>query len=86
MEYEWIRQQICKEITKLKPEIRNVVLLKYVGQLKEDEIAETLDLPPGTVKSRIFYARKRLKSALHNISIKLIFLPFLEVNDVIGYL
>jgi DNA-directed RNA polymerase specialized sigma24 family protein len=30
------------------------------------EIAEILEIPQGTVKSRVFYARKRLKSALEN--------------------
>ncbi|MDE6548752.1 MAG: RNA polymerase sigma factor, partial [Muribaculaceae bacterium] len=31
---------------------------------KYSEIAEELDLPVGTVKSRIFFARKRLREQL----------------------
>jgi RNA polymerase sigma factor (sigma-70 family) len=30
------------------------------------EIAETLDLPMGTVKSRIFFARKKMKDMIHH--------------------
>jgi DNA-directed RNA polymerase specialized sigma24 family protein len=30
------------------------------------EIATILEIPEGTVKSRIFYARKRLKETLYN--------------------
>ena len=36
----------------------------YVSGFKYKEIAETLDLPIGTVKSRIFFARKKLQSNL----------------------
>ena len=36
----------------------------YVSGYKYKEIAETLDLPIGTVKSRIFFARKKLQSNL----------------------
>jgi len=34
----------------------------YVEGFQYDEISEKLDIPMGTVKSRIFYARKKLKS------------------------
>ena len=36
----------------------------HVAGYKYSEIAEALDLPVGTVKSRIFFARKRLRAAL----------------------
>lgn len=36
----------------------------YVSGYKYKEIAETLDLPIGTVKSRIFFARKKLQTNL----------------------
>ncbi len=38
----------------------------YVSGYKYKEIAEALDLPIGTVKSRIFFARKRLQSNLRD--------------------
>lgn len=36
----------------------------FVQGYHYDEIGETIDLPMGTVKSRIFYARKKLKGML----------------------
>jgi len=36
----------------------------YVKGYQYDEIAEQLDIPMGTVKSRIFYARKKLKNVV----------------------
>ena len=36
----------------------------YVAGYKYHEIAEKLGLPLGTVKSRIFFARKRMRSEL----------------------
>jgi RNA polymerase sigma-70 factor (ECF subfamily) len=37
--------------------------MHYLGH-KYQEIAETLNLPLGTVKSRIFFARKELKEMI----------------------
>lgn len=42
-----------------------VPFLKHFAGYKYQEIAEELDLPLGTVKSRIFFARKALKSMIH---------------------
>lgn len=36
----------------------------YIAGYKYGEIAEKMGLPLGTVKSRIFFARKRLQSIL----------------------
>lgn len=36
----------------------------YVAGYKYNEIAEKIGLPLGTVKSRIFFARKRLREQL----------------------
>ncbi|MEM1003270.1 MAG: RNA polymerase sigma factor [Bacteroidota bacterium] len=44
----------------LKEETRIPFLLVYEGY-KYHEIAKRLDLPEGTVKSKVFYARKQLK-------------------------
>ena len=43
---------------------RNVILLHDVEGLDYREIAELLEIPLGTVKSRLFLARKRLRRAL----------------------
>lgn len=46
------------------PEELKVPFLMYVSGFKYKEIAEKLDLPIGTVKTRLFFIRKRLKDEL----------------------
>jgi RNA polymerase sigma-70 factor (ECF subfamily) len=48
----------------LRPDERAVIVLHYRHELSHPEIAETLDLPVGTVKSLIRRARLKLQDAL----------------------
>lgn len=41
-----------------------VVVLYYLENLSVEEVAEVVELPAGTVKSRLYHARKRLRDAL----------------------
>jgi RNA polymerase sigma-70 factor (ECF subfamily) len=50
-------------IEELDDSIRVPFLMHYQGY-KYQEIADHLDLPLGTVKSRIFFARKELKDLI----------------------
>ncbi|NRF94549.1 RNA polymerase sigma factor [Paenibacillus frigoriresistens] len=45
-------EQISDFIHRLNPKIREVILLKYLHELKNEEIAKVLNIPLGTVKSR----------------------------------
>ncbi len=47
--------------TKLSPILKEVVILYSFEELKITEISEVLKIPVGTVKSRIFDARKALR-------------------------
>jgi RNA polymerase sigma-70 factor, ECF subfamily len=44
-----------------------VVALHYLSGLSLEEIAEALDCPVGTVKSRLHYARENLRQRLQSI-------------------
>jgi RNA polymerase sigma-70 factor, ECF subfamily len=44
----------------LSPEHRQVIDLVYYHEKTVDEVAHILDVPPATVKTRMFYARKKL--------------------------
>ena len=44
---------------------RDVLLLVAWGQLSYDEVADALDIPQGTVGSRLNRARRRVRRALH---------------------
>jgi RNA polymerase sigma-70 factor (ECF subfamily) len=48
----------------LDPDHRIVVLLRYWQDLPLDAIADRLDVPVGTVKSRLHYAHRSLKASL----------------------
>ncbi len=55
------RRKIREEIRSLPDHHRVVVLLHYMQGLGIDEIGKLLSIPPGTVKSRLHQARKRLR-------------------------
>jgi RNA polymerase sigma-70 factor, ECF subfamily len=48
----------------LDNEDREIVTLKYFDGLSYDELAERLQIPKGTVMSRLFHARKKLQAKL----------------------
>lgn len=56
--------QIEEAIAQLRPAYRSCVLLRYVEELSYEEIAETLDLPIGTVKTHLHRARLELQALL----------------------
>jgi RNA polymerase sigma-70 factor (ECF subfamily) len=59
----WQIQEITKIINKLNNELK-VPFSMYVSGYKYREIAEKLDKPLGTIKSRIFFARQELQRKL----------------------
>ena len=61
-------RNVRKAISSLALPQRVVVVLYYINDLSLQEISEILDLPVGTVKSRLFYGRKALKKKLQTES------------------
>lgn len=55
---------IWKAVQRLPERQRVVVILRYLEDLSEPEIAEAVDLPVGTVKSQLSRARKKLAEHL----------------------
>jgi RNA polymerase sigma-70 factor (ECF subfamily) len=53
-----------KALLTLQKEDREIITLKYLDGLSYEELAEHLQIPRGTVMSRLFYARKQLQGKL----------------------
>ena len=49
-----------RALTRLSPKHRQVIDLVYYHEKSIDEVAQIIDVPPATVKTRMFYARKKL--------------------------
>ena len=62
-EQEW-QQLLQQAIYALPPRHRVVIVLHYLEGLSLKEIAYVIDAPEGTVKSRLHYARERLRKAI----------------------
>lgn len=59
-----ISEVVIEAIESLPEEHKLVFVLSEVQGMKYQEISETLDIPMGTVKSRMFHATKRLRDHL----------------------
>ena len=59
-----LRERLGLALRQLPTDAREILLLRELGGQSYGEIAETLDLDLGTVKSRIFRARKKLCALL----------------------
>ncbi|MDR4887406.1 RNA polymerase sigma factor [Fredinandcohnia sp. QZ13] len=64
VEVKLMLKEVGEVLSEISVEHREILLLKYIHELKEKEIAELLNLKEGTVKSRIFRAKKELRNLL----------------------
>ena len=55
---------VWRALDKLQPEHREIVVLVDIRGMKYRQVAELLDIPVGTVMSRLYYARKKLAEIL----------------------
>jgi RNA polymerase sigma-70 factor, ECF subfamily len=61
--------QVAAALAKLSPEHRQVIRLAHVRGMSVREIAESCDLPEGTVKSRTWYALRSLRLVLEEMGV-----------------
>lgn len=59
-----VQMDVRAALDALSPEHREIVVLREYQGMSYDEIAEVLDVPRGTVESRLFRARQELKARL----------------------
>jgi len=65
-----LSSQVQTALTKLSPELREAVILRDLQQLEYNEIREVLDVPEGTVKSRINRGRIELARVLQQMGVR----------------
>jgi RNA polymerase sigma-70 factor (ECF subfamily) len=59
-----LKAVILESIDKLPEELKTALILREIDGLSYDEIAEAMDCPIGTVRSRIFRAREAVDKAI----------------------
>jgi RNA polymerase sigma-70 factor (ECF subfamily) len=64
------REQIMAALEQLSPDHRAVVELAFFHQMRYREIAQVMDCPVGTVKSRMSHARRRLGAILRLMGVE----------------
>lgn len=62
-----LQETVQEAILRLPDKYRVVIVLRYIDDLSLNEISEVLDLPLGTVKTRIHRGREALRKQLHNM-------------------
>jgi RNA polymerase sigma-70 factor (ECF subfamily) len=67
LESRELGEAIERAIARLRPEYRSCIMLRHVEGRSYEEIAATLDLPLGTVKTYIHRARHELRDALEDL-------------------
>lgn len=64
LEEKELRDQVMAAIGRLKKVQRETVTLFYIGQYSQQEVAKLLEVPVGTVKSRLYEAKRCLKEEM----------------------
>ena len=66
-----VDERIIEAIDELPDEYRTAVVLSDVEGLPYAEIAELIDVPVGTVKSRLFRGRRQLQKVLYDYAVEM---------------
>lgn len=61
------KEFLWRGLERIGPEHREILVLKELEGLRYGEIATILEIPEGTVASRLFHARRALKEALEEL-------------------
>ena len=64
LENEELNAQVTREVAGLPEKFKTPILLFYIQEMTYDEIAATLDIPVGTVKTNLFRGRNMLRMRL----------------------
>jgi len=64
---EEVRNAVIETVETLPPDLRTAITLREIEGLSYEDIAEAMDCPVGTVRSRIFRARAAIEESLRSL-------------------
>lgn len=64
IEADETKREVWAAIEKLSYDHREIIILRHFEDMSYDEIAKMLDIPTGSVMSRLYYARKKIREIL----------------------
>lgn len=67
LEKKELQAEVQECVAKLENEFREVLVLRDIQEFAYDEIRDILDIPDGTIKSRLFRAREAMKKCLNHV-------------------
>ncbi|MES1944366.1 RNA polymerase sigma factor RpoE [Salinisphaera sp. PC39] len=68
LESEEIRDAVIATIRELPPDLRTAIMLRELEGMSYEQIADSMECPVGTVRSRIFRARAAIDERLRSLS------------------
>jgi RNA polymerase sigma factor (sigma-70 family) len=57
-------EQVHQGLSRISPAHREILSLHFLEEFSVDDLSEILGIPPGTAKSRLFYAKRALRAVL----------------------
>ncbi len=63
------QQLLVGAINKLEKDQREIIILRYINELSYQEISDILEIPEGTIKSRLNRARNKLAEILKSMEL-----------------
>ena len=60
-------EQVHRAMEKIPLAFREVLTLHFLEDLSVNQTAEVIGIPPGTVKSRLYHAKRALRAALQDL-------------------
>ena len=69
LESAGLRVDVVRAVQRLPERARTAVVLRYIADMTEAEVAEVMDVAPGTVSATLSIARRRLAVLLSDYSL-----------------
>jgi RNA polymerase sigma-70 factor (ECF subfamily) len=76
-----VDEKVLEAVDALPPDFREVLVLSDIEGMPYAEIAAALELPVGTVKSRLFRARRLLQAQLYSYAVEMGYIKPRERTD-----